>query len=70
MDEFCQTAPKIQIGAEVQIIILLELSWNQIWLKSHLLFLKKIRSGVKDTMGRSTRNFLKKDRTKAKFFTM
>ena len=37
---------------------------------SHLASLKKTRSGVKDAMGKCTINFLKKDRTKAKFFTM
>ena len=37
---------------------------------SHLASLKKTRSGVKDAMWKSTRNFLKTDHTKAKFFTV
>ena len=44
--------------------------FNQNWLKSHLPSLKETRSGVKDAMGKSTRNFLKNDRTKVKFFSM
>ena len=37
MDEFYQTAPKIQIGAKVKIIILSELSWNQIIMSKRML---------------------------------
>ena len=48
----------------------LPLDFNQNWLKSHLSSLKETRSGVKDAMWKSTRNFLKKDRTKTKFFIM
>ena len=44
--------------------------FNLNWLKSHLPSLKKNRKDVKDVVGKSTRNFFKKDRTKAKFLSM
>jgi len=44
--------------------------FNQRWLKSHYPSLKKNRKSVKDTCGSSMKNFLKKDRTKAKFLSM
>ena len=44
--------------------------FNLNWLKSHLPSLKNNRKYVKDVVGKSTRNFFKEDRTKAKFLSM